>query len=193
MAQVRLGRYEAREGLLPPVCMVCGAPAGVQRRVVFSHPPAWFYVAFLAGVLPYFFLTALRGRRVLVRAPLCELHKYHWLGRGFFFGILFLAYIAVGVTTLFATQLSFVDFQGLMRPERFQNFQRTVTLLGLLVGIGGAPALLLIYLGLKLTAIHPTEITANSITLDGVVAEFCEALRVERRDQATVTPAGTDA
>jgi hypothetical protein len=186
MAQVRLGRYEAREGLLPPVCMVCGAPASVQPRTILARAPGWCYAAFLFGVLPYFALTAYFGRRALVRTPLCELHKNHWLGRALFFGLLFMAYAAVVVPAFFLSQLGFDDIKHTMDAERFRNLQRVGTLLGLLVALGGPPVLLGVYLWLRYSAIHATEITAHSLTLEGVVAEFCEALRVERRDE---TPA----
>src|SRR5262249_24514087 len=109
MPQLRLGRYEAREGLLPPVCMVCGAPASVQRRTLFARAPAWCYVAFLFGVLPYFALTAFFGRRALARTPLCELHKNHWLGRALCFAGLFLVYAALAVPVVILSQLSYDD------------------------------------------------------------------------------------
>src|SRR5262249_6801562 len=73
MAEVRLGRYEAREGGLPPVCMRCARPASWLRRRMSVKRRWWVCLS-----LPVLFFL---GDRVLVRAPLCELHKHHWSGR----------------------------------------------------------------------------------------------------------------
>src|SRR5262249_41531612 len=80
MPEVRLGRYEAREGGLPPVCLRCARPASVLRAEVFVKRPWWLYVlvAICWPALPVLWFV---GDRVLVRAPLCELHKHHWRGR----------------------------------------------------------------------------------------------------------------
>src|SRR5438105_930337 len=82
MAEVRLGRYEAREGLLPPVCMVCGAPAGVVRTMWFWLVPWWLYLVFPLGCgVLYLVLLLLLVKRARVQAPLCALHRNHWHGR----------------------------------------------------------------------------------------------------------------
>src|SRR5262245_35621936 len=80
MAEVRLGRYEAREGGLPPVCLRCARPASTVRTRVFVKRPWWIYllVALCWPALPVLLFV---GDRVPVRAPLCELHKHHWSGR----------------------------------------------------------------------------------------------------------------
>jgi hypothetical protein len=53
MASVRIGRYEAVEGLLPPVCMKCGAEALLFKKKTFSWHPSWVLLLLIAGLLPF--------------------------------------------------------------------------------------------------------------------------------------------
>src|SRR5437016_1618782 len=81
MAEVELGRFEAREGKLPPVGLRSGSPACVVRAKVFVQRPWWVYLGLPLAIVPYFILAARAGQRVRVQAPLCALHRFHWLWR----------------------------------------------------------------------------------------------------------------
>ena len=78
------------------------------------------------------------------------------LVKALLFALLFLGYVAVVVTALFVSQLSYEDVKQAMDVGRFLNIKRVVTLLGVLVGLGGPPALLAVYLWLRYSAIHAT-------------------------------------
>ena len=78
MATIRLGRYEARQGKLPPVCMRCGTAAGVYRKKIFSYSPWWIYLGIPVGLFPFFILAWFWSKPALVRVPLCALHRNLW-------------------------------------------------------------------------------------------------------------------
>ena len=84
MASVRIGRYEAVEGLLPPVCMKCGAEALLFKKKTFSWHPSWVLLLLIAGLLPFLIVALVPTERMTVHAPLCDEHRYHWTWRGLF-------------------------------------------------------------------------------------------------------------
>jgi len=175
MAEVRLGRYEAREGRLPPVCMVCAVPAGAYRRKVFTCRPVWQYVAaLLCWPLACFF--PFLARRAVVLAPLCRLHKHQWRWRALLLGTAVLAADALLVLA--------VSFLILDAPVWFQlrlgQLQRPL----LVAALGVVPpGVLLLALTLKFSTVYATEITEHSVTLTGVPGEFVEAVRVARLEE----------
>ena len=75
MATVRLGRFEVERGMLPQVCMACGAPAAVRKSKKFAWHPQWIYVLLLAGLLPLIIVAAILTKRMTVAAPFCDDHK----------------------------------------------------------------------------------------------------------------------
>jgi hypothetical protein len=191
MATVRLGRHEAKMGDLPQVCMCCGEAATEYRPKVFSRSPWWIYVPiplgmlpllplfgrpnewfilFLpSGLLPFFFLAYFLNRRMLVRAPLCDLHHFHWRWRSL------LLFGGLGLPIL--AGLFYIAFENLGGAKTIQPIREVLLIIF-------AIALVLIWvtaaIALKATAIHETVIDDNSITLTGVANEFVEALRVHR-------------
>jgi hypothetical protein len=171
MADVRLGRYEAREGGLPPVCICCAGPASVLRKKTFVKRSPWLY-ALVAVCWPALPVLWFLGDRVLVRAPFCELHKNHWLGRTW----LVFAAVAVDVVLAVTGVVLALQYWGQHHPLRDLSL-----LLGTLGLILGPPAILALALTLKYTAIYPREITRHSITLTGAPDEFVEAVRVARQ------------
>jgi len=176
MPEVRLGRYDAREVGLPPVCLCCARPASVVRKKVFVKRPWWLYVL-VAVCWPALPVLLFVGDRVVVRAPLCELHKHHWSGRRLTF---FAAAVADLVIATAAVVLIYI-FPGSTHPLRNLGL-----ILGLVGILAGPPLVLVLALTLRYTGIYPTEITRYSITLAGVPDEFIEAVRVARRGGAAV-------
>src|SRR3954447_19514028 len=96
MATVRLTWHEVSEGLLPPVCMKCGAPSTGHAKKTFSWHPPWVIVLILGGLLPWAIVAAILTKRMTVRAPMCPAHRSHWLGRAWFVWGGFIALLAVG-------------------------------------------------------------------------------------------------
>src|SRR5258708_594970 len=74
MATVRLGRFEGEEYDLPRVCMRCGARASTWKTKQFTWYPMWS--RFMGGLLMLLF-----AKKMTVRVPLCDNHKWHWGGR----------------------------------------------------------------------------------------------------------------
>src|SRR5258707_9669465 len=81
MAQIRLSRYEAEEGMLPPICVRCGAPATRYKGVGFSTLADWFYLLVLFILWPLAVLAVLLRQRVRFLLPVCDGHRNHWRWR----------------------------------------------------------------------------------------------------------------
>lgn len=81
MPTVRLSYHECLNGLIPPVCAVCGAPA--ESGVRFAVPTRFLLYAFgtLCTLCPPLFVLGVivvsRKRRMQV--PMCEAHQAAWL------------------------------------------------------------------------------------------------------------------
>src|SRR5438067_2274616 len=78
MATIQLGRHEARQGQLPPVCMRCGTAASVYRTRRFYYSPWWIYLGLPFVLLPFFVLAWYGSKPARVRVPLCPLHRNLW-------------------------------------------------------------------------------------------------------------------
>lgn len=178
MAQVRLDLHEA-DGHLPPVCMRCGHEASVTKTRDMSWCPPWVGVLILAGLLPYVIVAILMTKRARVQVPLCENHKGHWFHRNLFIwgGLLAVGAIgAIGIALLIVLPR---DHQDMFGP-------------GICIGGGGLGFVWLISVIIaQSTAIRPKEITDRQIILEGVSADFVEAMddldrrrreRLRRRD-----------
>src|SRR5262249_42010170 len=108
MANVYLRTYRGQDVIdLPPVCMVCGAPAAVRKRKQFSWQPSWVPGLIIAVALPYIVVSLLMTKRQTVETPLCDRHSTYWwlfptllvvsiLG---IFGFGFLAFVAINSAT----------------------------------------------------------------------------------------------
>ena len=79
MAQLRLGRYEAEGGRLPPLCMRCGEPATLTKTKKFSWYPSWVYLLILLHLLIFLIVALIMTKRMTVPVPLCEKHKNQFL------------------------------------------------------------------------------------------------------------------
>jgi len=166
MASVKLGRYEATQGQLPRVCVRCGAPAALVKAKNFSWHPGWVLALILVGLLPYVIVALALTKRMRVRVPLCQQHRYHWASRTWLIlgGFVFLLALGVGLIALLAALER--------RPGAADNVGGMLCLglgvLGLVWLIAAAVA--------QSTGIRPTEITATRIKLVGVSPGFVEAV-----------------
>jgi hypothetical protein len=161
MAQAKLGTYEAEEGVLPPVCLRCGAPATGFWGRRFTWQPGWIYVLLAVNPAPYLVGSLLLRRRLRVLAPFCDAHRRTGWAR---------LLLAAGVIILLALLLRGV-------AEWTPNFF-------LLLWLAGLFWLALIFL-LRLKTLRAIEITEDSITLTGVAEAFALALQ---REKATALP-----
>ena len=168
MATVRLKDPERPGYELPPVCIRCGAEATVYKVKKFSWYPRWALIVLLAGPLPFLIVVLVLTKRMRVRAPLCDRHRYHWGGRlalfwAAFVGLIFLIILAVSLS-----------------PTPMPDRTVGMVWLGALFGV-----LLLSVIATVLTTgmIRPVEITDYSITLQGVAQGFREAVRAARESR----------
>src|SRR5262249_14664962 len=153
MSKVRLGRYEIEHGLLPPLCMRCGAPATTTKRKTFSWSPSWIYVLILFGLLPFVIVALILTRRMRIEAPLCAAHQKHWSGRALFLVLGLVGFCAMGLTAM------------ALLPDKPRGAESGLSGLLCIGTLFGGSLWLIAAAVLQATAIHPTEITERSITL----------------------------
>jgi len=182
MADIRLGRYEARQGNLPPVCICCGIAAAVYRRKIFTFSPWWIYLGIPFALLPFFILAWFCSKPAQVTIPLCPLHRHLWRWQQ---PVLILA--CAGVSVLFGLIPLALLFQGRYASDK----EEKILIVASLAVLAGPYLYLSATIALKYLGIYATEVNTNSISLTGVAPEFAEALRVEHRkessDQQTVS------
>jgi hypothetical protein len=203
MATIRLGRYEARQGNLPAVCMRCGTATRLYRKRIFNDSPWWIYVGILLGLFPVFvlvwyrvsrgpvlgpiiwslsvgiplFIVAwYRSRSASVRVPLCLLHRNLWRLRQPVL-ILACAMVSVGFGVIPLDMVSQGRFSA-SEEEKIVPFASLAIFAGPYLYLGAV-------ITLKYLGIHATKVDANSITLTGVAVEFAEAVRVEHESAST--------
>ena len=170
MASVRLGRYEARQGNLPAVCMRCGTAASVYRRKVFYYSPWWIYLGIPFALVPFFILARHWSKPAPVLVPLCSLHRNLWRWQQ---PVLLLACIIISVG--FGLIPLDLVFQGKYAADK----EEKILIVASLAVLAGPYFYFATTIALKYLGIYATEVKTNSVTLTGVAAEFVEALRVE--------------
>jgi hypothetical protein len=181
MPTVRLSYHECLNGLLPPVCAVCGTPADGGVRFVVPTRTILYAVSALCTICPPLFVlsVALLNRWRRMQVPMCEPHRAAWLRWERSVGRSYLVVIGGAFT---AAVLLFV----------FLPSERVDELLGL--PAGGGWKWVAIPLGYYAVAIawfvpvslrqtrhvRTTQATGHGIRLSGVHAEFARAVREER-------------
>jgi hypothetical protein len=179
MATIRLGRYEARQGNLPPVCICCGTAASVYRTKTFVHSPWWVYLGIPFGLLPFFVLACYRIKSARVRVPLCSLHRNLWRWQQ----PALLSMSAILCVVFGLVPLALAD-QGRYEGAR----EGKIAVVAILAIVTGVCLYFAATVSLRYLGIHATAINATSITLTGVAAEFGEALRVAHQLDEGGTP-----
>lgn len=179
MAAVELSRDESRKGDLPHVCIVCGQAAGFRCRRFLSRNPWWVYLGIPFGLLPFFVLALIARQRRLVVAPVCELHRYHWLWRD----VVSYGWLVLSVL-LFAVALMIFSEAILFRGKSIHSDDVAfVSFLLLLAGYLGLLAWPFVALALRQSGVHLAGTTPRTTTLSDVPVEFVEAVRVRRLDR----------
>jgi hypothetical protein len=169
MADVRLGRYEAEEGELPPCCVNCGAPATLFKPRSFTWSPLWIKIA---GA---WIVAFIHSRRMRMLVPLCEKHRDYWWQHLF----------VLAERLLILAILVLADLHVLERPvEAADGIQPYPP--GLVPGtfvVALAINVAVWLLALRLLRVHTIfarEITDDDITLTGVSDTFAAQLQAER-------------
>jgi hypothetical protein len=174
MAQVTLGRLEAEEGALPPVCLCCGKPAALYRVHRFGWQPFYSFLGLLLTIWPFLFLMLMTRRRMRVRAPWCLAHRrYGSLRRIALAGVLAILTAGLVVGTVWVAAIT---------RGRMEGMQQLVA-----SWIGGF-LLLSVVLIARFKTVRPVEITAESITLTGVAEAFAAQLRLEKGQRSQPQP-----
>ena len=161
MSEVRVGRYEATQGNLPPVCMRCGAPATTHAAKTFFFQPGWM------AQVPIPLVTSLAAlavrKKAKIVAPFCDRHKGHWLIHGLWL------WCSLFIVPVFAFSLM------LANDDRVLGF-----MLGMMLGF-------LVWVVIAViaheTSIHANEkeTTENSLTLVRVSEQFAQAVITSRQ------------
>jgi len=176
MATIRLGRYEARQGNLPPVCIRCGIAASTYRNKVFVYSPSWIYLGIPFAFVPFFLLAWYRSKPARAYVPLCPLHRNLWRWQQPVL-IAISALVSVG----FGCLPLVLAFQGKYDSEK----EAKIIVVASLAAVAGVALYVGASIALKYLGIHAIEVDAHGITLTGVAAEFVEALRVAHEGEAS--------
>jgi hypothetical protein len=176
MAQVRLTREEATEGIMPRVCMRCGADATITKAKTFSWHPQWADTLIIIGLLcftPLLIIGIICSIATTVRmrviVPLCDEHKNHWSWRAWFIygGLAFFALVGIGCLAFLLSQ------EGPDQSDLIGFVCVAPAVLGFIWLIAAA----IVQSG----AIKPAEITDRGITLNKVSPDFVQAMEKDRR------------
>jgi hypothetical protein len=176
MARVHLGRLEAEQGELPPLCLRCGALAVVYKTRRLAWQPVWTIVLFGVTLWPLLVVSLIIRKRMSVLVPFCATHRHHWLWRGL------LALLAYGALA----GLVFLDYLFVLAAQEPGRMLLHPLLHFWLTGIFLLGTVLMV----QATGIHPVEITDEGITLTGVDETFVERLHKEKRGTSFDNPTG---
>jgi len=173
VASIRITRYEARNNLLPPICIVCGEPTTDIKRHTFKWTPPWVGILILGVLLPYLIVAMILRKSITMELPIATRKKWHWLWRQLFalFGVLgCIALVVVGFV--------------LSHEPGGRNQGPDIGLYTAMAAGVGLVFVLIIAVILQNTSVRPKEITDDDITLVGVHENFIVALEEERdRDE----------
>ena len=177
MADVWLTDRECTDdGVLPPVCVRCGADADRTVRKAFSWYPPWVNVLILAGLLPWLVVVLLMTKRMTVYAPVCDEHKNHWLVRGL---------VSNGAAILGTVALIGLICGGILVADN-NRANADFAMYGVVGGIAVFVPLLIVAVVVSKGTIRATEITDEEIRLTGVADAFIDAVEDEREARRKV-------
>jgi hypothetical protein len=171
MAKVYLRSDGGREIVdLPPVCMKCGAPATARKSRQFSWVPPW--IGALAIVpLAYIIVAAVLTKRQRVETTFCDQHKSYWWMFPLIMWMIVLGFLGLGgVAMVGAAGASAGKGNDALPGMVCIGTVVALIVVGIIAAIIGS------------TRIRPKEITDRYIHLDGVCAEFADAVE-EQEDR----------
>ena len=145
---------------LPFVCMHCGERTGRTVRKTFSWHPGWV-VVLIPWLIVYVILALVLTKRMIVRVPLCDNHRNHWINRAL---VVWLPAVALLVLS------GIIFIASLDRPG--QSPMGSYACIGCCV-LAFLWAIFAIVVQLR--SIRTTEITERSITLTCVSPRFVDA------------------
>jgi hypothetical protein len=166
VAELKLGRLEAEEGELPPLCLRCGQPAEVYCPQKLSAQPGWTYCLLLFTFWPFLILMPLVRRNARILAPLCTTHKNYWRRRR-------LPAIGSVAAVLLVLFILYLVIDGL------DLIESPFILMWMMFWLAG-----LLWLGrtalLFLNALCALEINEDELTLNGVSPRFVLCIQAEK-------------
>jgi hypothetical protein len=168
MARVKLSRRECKQDLLPPVCVLCGAPATVRRPRRFSWFPGWIWIIVILSWLIGLILAIVLTKSMTVPLPACDQHEGYWRRKKHI----------VNIGSVVVLLLCGAAFVFLLAQDR----DRQSELAGWICGGGAAVFFLWLLVALVIQSgrVRASEITDKSIILFGVHPEFVNALEDDR-------------
>jgi TIR domain len=169
MAEILLDVDEAN-GRLPEVCMCCGRPATTTVRRRMQWHPGWVTLTILLHPFIYIIVALCMTRRVVVQAPLCDAHRWHWFKRSVWMWGTFVLLGLAGVGTL-----ALASSHEQHPNDRAESYACVASSVLFLVWIA-------VVIVCKRTGIRPTEIDDENVELTGVSEEFVEAVDEEREE-----------
>jgi hypothetical protein len=164
MAKVYLRTDGGRDIVdLPPVCMKCGAPATVRKTRQFSWVPPWI-AALVIVPLAYVIVALVLTKRQRVETPFCDRHASYWWLYPLMMWLLALGLLGLGVVVAVAASAAAGQHNDALPAM-------------ICLGFGGAVLVLAIVAAIMNNMrIRPKEITDRYIHLEGVCAEFADAV-----------------
>lgn len=169
-----LTRQQIEHDALPPVCMLCGQPAGFRVDKSFSHTPAWVGWLYWAGFFPGLIAEHFFTKEMRVSCPFCARHRNHWRRLYWVAGLGWLIGPLVGAGPGFAAGLT------------LGSLAEAAPYIALAIGAGiGFLVWLAALIYLASTRIDASKVTDNEITLQGVHDSFAKAVR-DQSPRATV-------
>jgi hypothetical protein len=173
MPIVKLYRGECERDLLPDICMKCGQKSTVRVEHTFHWLMPWIVAValgcgFWVGLIVIFIVWVLSSK-MTVRVPLCDAHKTEWSRR--YQKMLYWGFASV-LLILFAVIYH-------VENSKLHNHRNDTE------GITVAIVLFYAYIAslgfLHFTAIRPSKINRESITLEGVSGIFFYELEHQRQ------------
>jgi hypothetical protein len=161
------GQQQEVSERLPNTCMCCGAMATREVNKQFTWFPRWAYLGLFFGGLPFCVLAMALQKRMRVRLPVCDQHRWPWLGQ----------YLFATLMILWLLIVPWLAIAGAAMTEKSLGRGNPVALILL---IGWLVVLLLFVpaaIVVRRRFIHPRSITDDAIVLGGVHRDFAEQIR----------------
>lgn len=193
MAMIEISREAAKLGHLPPVCIRCGQPARLYQPTKLYWRPWWvsvlFYPSALVYFIPYLILDCLFAQRIVLRAPVCSWHQFHWRWRV----LVLFALFSLSVLSFVGGAILLIDLAE--KLDRSRNVRHVTELAGILMmwlSFACILATLVALPVLKYTGIYVKRLTKETIILNRVAPRFAAVFWEETMQGAPTSGAGSE-